>query len=196
MLELGCGDNPRVSKDCTYYVGIDASHHALEIAGQKLQHYAAAFDPEAFGYALIIQDLGFTPIGGPDDMFDFVLGDQFLEHVPRIAQRIPLIKRRQEEGDVYDRNLESFSPVIELLNEICRITRPNGLVQFNVPKWNSQEMWQDPTHCNPVPPNFWIYWDPADQWGIKKSYGILGSLRLEETVDCGWYHIFKLRNVK
>lgn len=180
MLELGCGDNPRVAKDCTYYVGIDASQHALEIAGQKLQHYAAAFDPEAFSYSLECKELGISPLNFPDSMFDFVLGDQFLEHVPRVLHT--------SYGTIY--------PVIRLLNEVCRFTRPNGLVQFNVPKWNSQEMWQDPTHVNPVPPNFWIYWDPADQWGIKKSYGILGSLRLEETVDCGWYHIFKLRNVK
>jgi hypothetical protein len=181
MLELGCGDNPRVAKDCTHYVGMDASQHALEIAGQKLQNYAAAFDPEAFSFSLEKRELGFQPLNYPESTFDFVLGDQFLEHVPRVA---------------YSSIIGPFNPVIRLLNDVCRLARPNALVQFNVPKWNSQEMWQDPTHCNPVPPNFWIYWDPADQWGIKASYGIQGSLRLEETVDCGWYHIFKLRNVK
>lgn len=180
MLELGCGDNPRVTKDCIHYVGVDASHHALEIARTKLENHAAAFDEGAFSFSLEHKEAGISPLNFPESTFDFVLGDQFLEHVPRVVHTA----------------YGTINPVIRLLNEVCRFTKPGGLVQFNVPKWNSQEMWQDPTHCNPVPPNFWIYWDPKDEWGIKKSYGIEGSLHLYETVDAGWYHIFKLRNIK
>jgi hypothetical protein len=118
-------------------------------------------------------------------MFDFTFGDQFLEHIPRDGYKISPIS-----------TLVRFNPVIETLNEVCRVTKNNGLVQFNVPKWNVEEMWQDPTHCNPVPPAFWKYWHPKDEWDLKKSYGIVGSLELLETIDCGWYHVFKLKNIK
>lgn len=171
MLELGCGDNAR-KRDGYEYHGLDCVQTSV---------------------TTVICRAGFEPLPFPDSHFDFILGDQFLEHIPRFAQRYRAIQFP------YDQNpntLESFNPVIELLNEVCRTAKPNAEIQFNVPKWNSVEMQQDPTHCNACPKEMWIYWDINDQWKLKSSYGIIGSLKLESVIDCGWYEIHKLRNIK
>ena len=167
MLELGVGDNAR-KRDGYEYFSIDC------VKTSATTHVCKA---------------GFEPLPFLDNYFDFILGDQFLEHVPRFAQRWRAIHFP------YDKNpntLETFNPLIELLNEVCRVAKPNAEVQFNVPKWNSVEMQQDPTHCNACPKEMWHYWHPNDQWNLKQSYGIKGSLELVKIQDCGWYEIHGL----
>lgn len=164
MLELGVGDNPRPAPDYEY-IGLDCSQNSS---------------------ADVICKAGFEPLPFPDNEFDRILGDQFLEHVPRIGYRL-------HHGGTF---LVEFNPVIELLNEVCRVSKHTADVQFNVPKWNSKEFAQDPTHVNPVPKEFWIYWDPRDEWDLKRHYGIKGSLQLRNHQDCGWYDIFHLKVIK
>ena len=173
QVELGVGDNPRIDPRATHYVGLDASEAALRRCQLPLQIEAR----------LLRCTLGFEPIPLPDRCADLVLGDQFLEHVPRIGYRL--------QGGA----LVAFNPLIEVLNETCRIARPGALVQFHVPRWNSEEQHQDPTHMSAIPPAFWKYWDPRDPWQLKHSYGIRGSLELLGMEERGWYHVFRLRAV-
>src|SRR5262245_61054777 len=121
QVELGVGDNPRIDPRATRYVGLDASPEALR------RCRAPATLPAEFLQCA----LGFQPIPLPDSCADLVLGDQFLEHIPRIGYR-------QVPGA-----LVAFNPLIEVLNETCRITKPGASVRFHVPRWNSEEQHQD-----------------------------------------------------
>jgi predicted SAM-dependent methyltransferase len=154
MLELGVGDNARKQDGYEYH----------------------AVDCVPTSETTAICRVGFEPLPYEDNYFDFVLGDQFLEHIPR----------QGPDGN----------PVIQCINECYRVAKPGAKLQFNVPKWNSQEMWQDPTHVNPVPPAFWVYFAELDPWNLKGSYGITAKLRLDETADGGWYHVFTLTVIK
>jgi SAM-dependent methyltransferase len=170
MLELGVGDNARKQEGYEYYA-VDCVETAFTTAVCKV---------------------GFEPLPYEDNYFDFILGDQFLEHIPRIGSRI----KRNDGNAVLPLELEEFNPLINCLNECWRVAKPGASIQFNVPKWDSVEMQQDPTHCNACPPQMWVYWQPEDQWNLKSSYGIKGSFRLDETIDGGWYDVFKLTAIK
>jgi hypothetical protein len=201
MLELGCGDNPRPERGFRYW-GVDNAEGFVpacqrKLADQGFEVYTHTdFVPEMREerYPNIVHFFNGCNLADghslrnlfPLNWFDRVLADQVLEHIPRVAQKTWGNKPQAE----------TFNPVIALLNQIWLVCKSNAYVQFNVPKWNSAEMWQDPTHVNPVPPQFWKYWDPADEWNLKKSYGINASFRLDEVVDCGWYHIFRLTTIK
>lgn len=174
QLELGPGTNPRVSKDVTEYIGLEASQEACNAC-------ISLNIPNTKFYKC---NLGFEPIPLSDDWADFILGDQFLEHVPRLGYKF------------HNGQIITFNPLIDLLNEIWRISKNNAIIQFNVPKWNSQEQWQDPTHQSAIPPNFWKYFDPHDEWNLKSSYAIKASFVLSKIGDGGWYDVFQLRAIK
>ncbi len=167
MLELGCGDNARPIPGITEYVGIDCS--------------------KAASAATHVVKLGWEPIPFPDAYFDHVLGDQFLEHIPRQGYR--LVQTPGGGGP----EIVEFHPHLELMNEVWRVAKPGAEVRFHVPVWNSEEQWQDPTHLNPVPPKFWVYFDPSDPWDLKEAYGIKASFTLKGHERIGWYDVFVLR---
>jgi len=192
MLELGCGDNPRYQSGYDEYYAIELSEKAAGDAREKLRRngFQVGTGPQDWiphlnsfnaTHFIVQGKAGYHDFPFDDNHFDFILGDQFLEHIPRqgFIQHVG--------GAVVEIN-----PVINCLNECWRVAKPGAKVQFNVPKWNSKEMWQDPTHLNPVPPEFWVYFDEVDAWKLKESYGIKASLNLDETIDAGWYHVFKL----
>lgn len=192
QLELGVGDNPRIDTKYEQYYAIDTSEKALNATAAKLEAMGRIVwryghrCPDGIANAFLNRvRLGYEVIPCDDSMFDFVLGDQFLEHIPR----------NDFEKDPWDK-IHRINPVINCLNDVWRVCKPEAKVQFNVPKWNSVEMWQDPTHCNPVPPQFWVYFDPADVWQLKESYGIKASFTLDNIGDGGWYHVFSLTAIK
>jgi hypothetical protein len=50
---------------------------------------------------------------------------------------------------------------IEFMDEIWRITKPNGQLAIAVPYATSAGYYQDPTHCNPCNEATWQYFDPG-----------------------------------
>ena len=50
--------------------------------------------------------------------------------------------------------------MIEFMNELWRITQPNGQLYFVMPYSVNDLYVQDPTHCNPCNENTWKYFDP------------------------------------
>jgi SAM-dependent methyltransferase len=193
MLEIGCGDNPRIDLKYDEYHCIDSSPHALSITEMKLKAmgrkvYSPPNHPALDQYDAFISRarIGWDTIPYTENnYFDFILADQFLEHLPRCATRIDPWKK------VYEIN-----PLINCLNECWRVAKPGARLQFNVPKWNSVEQHQDPTHLSAIPPQMWVYFDPADVWQLKESYGIKASFTLDNVGDGGWYHVFSLTAIK
>ena len=72
-----------------------------------------------------------------NDKFDFCTAFDFLEHVPRV-----IIK----DGKTY-------FPFIELISDIYRILKPNGLFLHVTPAYPSKFAFQDPTHVNIITEN-------------------------------------------
>jgi len=181
MLELGCGTNPRYNPEFDEYYALEYSQEAAGVARERLR--LDGHNSET--HHVLQHKVGYENFPFQDDYFDFVLADQFLEHIPR-------------QGFFKDpwNKVHEINPVIWCLNECWRVAKHGACVQFNVPKWDSAEMWQDPTHVNPVPPQFWVYFGELDPWDLKASYGIRAKLNLMETIDGGWYHVFKLQAVK
>ena len=193
MLEIGVGSNPRINTKYDEYWCIDTSATGLNIVRQKLEYMGRKiFGPSDPGplsnYNTFIFNarIGWDPVPySTEDCFDFILADQFLEHLPRYAVKIDVFHKVHE-----------INPLINCLNECWRVAKPGAKLQFNVPKWNSVEQWQDPTHLNPIPPQFWVYFDPADVWQLKESYGIKASFTLDNVGDGGWYHVYSLTAIK
>lgn len=193
MLEIGVGTNPRIDRSYDKYYALDSSDEGLHTVQRKLEdmglkvYRRGGYGSYRIEECTAIIDrcrVGYEEMPYNDNSFDFILADQFLEHLPR-----------HDFIEAFGK-MHSINPVIRCINGVWRVAKPNALIQFHVPKWNSAEMWQDPTHCNPVPPQFWVYFDPADVWQLKTSYDIKASLELNEIIDGGWYHIFKLIAIK
>ena len=58
--------------------------------------------------------------------------------------------------------------MIDFMNELWRITKPNGQLFFVHPYGVNPLFVQDPTHCNPCSEATWQYFDP--DWPLYKVY--------------------------
>ena len=83
------------------------------------------------GSGVISSDLITAPIPLESNSVDIVSARNFIEHVPRVAVR----------------ETTTF-PFINLMNEIYRVLRPNGILYSRTPAFPMQEAFQDPTHVN------------------------------------------------
>jgi SAM-dependent methyltransferase len=114
--------------------------------------------------SVLSADLKNSPIPFPNDHFDFVTAYDFIEHVPRVMSSTE----------------NTRFPFVELMGEIHRVLRPGGIFFSKTPAFPSQEVFQDPTHVNPISENtFPLYFceQGSDQpWAVM--YGFQGSFSL------------------
>jgi len=79
-------------------------------------------------------NLALEPIPFEDNYFDCVSAFDFIEHIPRQLLSVDTKKTRL--------------PFIELMNEIWRVLKPNGIFYALTPAYPSAAAFQDPTHVN------------------------------------------------
>jgi len=107
-------------------------------------------------------DLAIEPIPFGNATFDFVTAYDFLEHVPRLVY---LPERRL--------------PFIELMNDIWRVLKQEGIFFSCTPIYPFPPVFQDPTHVNFLTEEtFPLYFDDKRRWGAM--YGFTGSFRILE----------------
>lgn len=105
-------------------------------------------------------DLVVEPIPYPDSYFDYVFAGDFIEHVPRMVY---LPARR--------------FPFVELMNEIYRVLKPEGIFFSRTPVFPFTPAFRDPTHVNIIThETFPIYFD--DKTRAAAMYGFKGSFRI------------------
>lgn len=104
------------------------------------------------------------PLPFPDNYFDSVSAYDFLEHVPRQL--------------FLDGQLTL--PFLNLINEIYRILKPNGLFYAVTPAFPSEEAFVDPTHVNIITRKTHRYFTAPHY--MANMYGFVGkfaSLRVQ-----------------
>ena len=105
-------------------------------------------------------DLTVEPIPFPDQHFDYVTAGDFLEHVPRVVY---LPARR--------------FPFVQLMNEIWRVLKPNGVFYSRTPVYPFSPAFRDPTHVNLIShETFSLYFD--DKCRYAANYGFTGSFKV------------------
>ena len=105
-------------------------------------------------------DLAIEPIPFEDNTFDFVTAVDFIEHIPRLAY-VP--QRR--------------NCFVEVMNEIPRVLKPNGLFLSMTPAYPKAEAFRDPTHINIITEDtFPMYFDDQNRWAAM--YGFKGAFRI------------------
>lgn len=106
-------------------------------------------------------DLAVEPIPFPDNFFDCVSAFDFIEHIPRILY---LPHRR--------------FPFIELMNEVYRVLKIDGVFLSVTPAFPQEAAWRDPTHVNIITEQtFPLYFDDVNCWA--RDYGFKGAFHIE-----------------
>lgn len=104
-------------------------------------------------------NLSLQPIPFPDNYFDSLSAFDFLEHVPRVLSTA--------EGK------STRFPFIELMNEIHRVLRPDGVLYALTPCYPAYEAFQDPTHVNIMTEKTHLYF--TGQRPLGRMYGFTGQ---------------------
>lgn len=111
-----------------------------------------------------IADLAIEPIPFENEFFEYVTAYDFIEHIPRI---IYAGKR--------------MNPFIEIMNEIYRVMKPDGMFFSLTPAFPHAASFQDPTHVNIITEETFVkYFDDSNRWAA--SYGFTGSFKVLEQV--------------
>jgi len=109
---------------------------------------------------IAIANLAIEKIPYPDNFFDSVSAFDFLEHVPRVLN-----------GGEFGTRF----PFIELMNEIWRVLKKDGIFYALTPAYPSEEAFVDPTHVNFISNNTHAYFCEGRCFG--KNYGFTGLFK-------------------
>lgn len=105
-------------------------------------------------------DLAIEKIPYLNESFEYVTAFQFIEHIPRV---IYAPGRRN-----------SF---VELMNEIHRVLKFQGIFLSVTPAYPHNAAFQDPTHINIITEDtFPYYFDNVNKWA--RMYGFTGSFQI------------------
>jgi SAM-dependent methyltransferase len=145
-LDLGCGSIPRNPLGRDQVFGIDIVP-GLDSSGQT---------------TVVAANLAVDAIPFEDSWFDSVSAFDFFEHVPRVFPTAA--------GD------STRFPFIELMNEVCRVLRPKGILYAVTPAYPAAAVFQDPTHVNIITAGTHRYF--SGDKPLARMYGFTGDFRV------------------
>jgi SAM-dependent methyltransferase len=126
---------------------------------------------------ILTADLTIENIPFEDDSFEYVTAFDFIEHIPRV---------------IYHPNRRN--PFIELMNEVYRVLKPEGLFLSFTPAFPHAAAFQDPTHVNIITEEtFPCYFDNTNRWA--SAYGFKGSFRIVQQEWRGVYLFSQMQKV-
>lgn len=130
--------------------------HGLDITPQPLSPFQVS-----------VANLAIEPIPFNSNEFDSVSAFDFIEHIPRQTHSLSTAEFR--------------FPFVELMNEIYRVLKPNGMFYALTPAFPSSLAFQDPTHVNIITDSTHRYF--CGNSPLAKMYGFNGRF---EVVRCEW----------
>ena len=110
-------------------------------------------------------NLALEPIPFDESSMDSVSAYDFLEHVPRVLQTADMRGTRL--------------PFVELMNEVWRVLKPNGLFYASTPVYPHPTTFQDPTHVNFLTTSSHIYF--VEPHLEARMYGFHGRFQRVRT---------------
>ncbi len=91
--------------------------------------------------------------------------------VADIERRLPL--KSDSVDVVWMRHvIEHVRDLIGLMEEVCRICRPGGKVEIDVPYYTSRGAFRDPTHVRFITEDTFQYFEPPTDYGIRTQFRI------------------------
>jgi len=130
-----------------------------------------------------IADLVIDPIPFEDNSFDYVTGFDFIEHIPRMLY----LERERKQ------------PFIDIMSEIWRVLKPDGIGLFATPAVPHQESFMDPQHVNYITTATLDYFTFSESLALGQSYGFKGQF---EKINQYWnvnvpYHlVWEIKAIK
>ena len=101
----------------------------------------------------IVWDFNVHPWPLPDECVSTAICSHVLEHIPKVALDYSRPK-----------NPTRF-PLLEFMDEIWRVMKPDGHLALAVPHGASESFIQDPTHIAPINEIMFYYFDPLARAG-------------------------------
>jgi SAM-dependent methyltransferase len=145
-LDLGCGTKPRNPYRQQELYGLDIRAGLIEPGVKEIR----------------AANLCIEPIPFESDSFDSLSAYDFLEHIPRVA--------------VDFSNQKTHFPVINLMNEIWRVLKRDGMFYAVVPAYPHSLAFADPTHVNIMTEQTHRYFTGTNPMG--RMYGFEGGFEL------------------
>jgi len=115
---------------------------------------------------IIAGDLSSGNLPFPCDCFDYVTAFDVLEHIPRVSR---------------NGSITTF-PFVDLMREIHRILKPEGIFFSSTPCYPFKEAFQDPTHVNIMTEDTLRDYFSNDCWAT--IYGFKGEF---DILKAGWF---------
>lgn len=103
----------------------------------------------------VIQDFNIHPWALPDECAITAIASHVLEHIPKFGFR--------NDGS-------TRFPLIEFMDEVWRILKPDGQFAIAVPHGASPGFMWDPTHASQIHQNMFFYFDPLVDNGMWYHY--------------------------
>ncbi len=98
-----------------------------------------------------------------DNYFDSISAYDFIEHIPRLI----------------DINGKIVFPFIDLMNEIYRVLKPDGILYAITPVYPKESVFVDPTHVNFLTQNSHKYFTSPYNWA--SMYGFIGNFKKQRS---------------
>jgi SAM-dependent methyltransferase len=110
---------------------------------------------------IVRADLCSGHIPFPDNSFDFITAFDLIEHIPRV---------------LYIDN-KSIFPFIDLMSEICRVLKNDGIFYSHTPAYPYKQAFQDPTHVNIITEETFPFYFCSNS-PFASVYGFKGNFEL------------------
>jgi SAM-dependent methyltransferase len=119
--------------------------------------------PELSKDHFVRANLALETIPFPSNTFDSASAFDFIEHIPRQIHSLE--------------SNTSRLPFVELMNEIWRVLKPNGVFYALTPAYPNTSAFQDPTHVNIITESTHTYFCGDEPLG--SMYGFTGKFKVK-----------------